>query len=147
MYDDGYKKGLSGQSVFSTNDVLGWAAGDTARKMNDTSSAIQGEEHPHAFQIFILMGIAGWVIAAASELGWNPFGYLGSFVSWAVISFLLYKIFCLLPGWLGGGVMGLSLGGGAAYLSWLWSNGDLYWTCGAGLGVGVIIYFMFSWLE
>lgn len=147
MYDDGYKKGLRGQSVLSTNDVMGWAAGDTVRKMNDASSALQGEEHPHAYQIFILMGITGAALAFATQLGWNPFGYLGSFITWAVITFFLYKLFCLLPGWLGGGIMGLLLGGGAGFLGWMWSDSNLYWTVGAGLGVGVIMYFMFSLLE
>ena len=43
--------------------------------------------------------------------------------------------------------MGLLLGGGAGYLGWMWSEWNLYWTAGAGLGVGVIMYFMFSMLE
>ena len=81
MYDDGYKKGLRGQSVWSTDDVMGWAAGDAVRKMNEASTTLSGEEHPHAYQIFILMGIAGAGLALATQLGWNPFGYLGSFVT------------------------------------------------------------------
>ena len=43
--------------------------------------------------------------------------------------------------------MGLLLGGGAGYPGWVWSEGNLYWTVGAGLGVGGIMYFMFSLLE
>ena len=124
MYDDGYKNGLQGQSVFSTDDVLGWAAGDRVRQMNEMSTALKGEERPHACQKFILMGIAGGVISLASQLGWNPFGYLGSFITSAIITFLLYKKFCLVPGWLGGGIIGLLLGGGAGYLGWMWSGGN-----------------------
>lgn len=82
MHDDGFKKGLSGRSILSTNDTLGWVAGDSVRKMNEASLALTGEEDPHAYQIFILMGVTGAAVWLASESGWNPFGYLGLFINW-----------------------------------------------------------------
>jgi hypothetical protein len=145
MVDDGYQKGLRGGSVFSTNDTLGWAAGDLARKNQENT--LQGEDHPDTLQILILMAVTGCALGFFTEWGWNPFGYLGSFFTWAVSTFLLYKILCLLPNWFSGAIMGLLLGGGAAYLGWIWSGGDLYWTGGAGLGTGSVMYFLFGLLE
>ena len=145
MVDDSYQKGLSGSSVFSAKDALGWAAGDLARKNQE--SAIQGEEDPNAFQILILMALTGVPVALFTHWGWIPWGYLASFFIWAVSTYILFKILCLLPNWLSGTIMGLLLGTGAAYITWDLSRGDWYWTGGVGLGTGAFMYLLFSVLE
>ena len=50
-----------------------------------------------------------------------------------------------LPGWLSGSLMGLFLGGVAAYVGW--DLGGVYWSAGSGLATATIMYILFSRLQ
>ena len=114
MQDDGYKVGKSGGSVFSTNDALGWAAGDFARKNEaEHGNALHGESHPHTIQGLILLALTGIPIAIFTHTGIIPWGPYAS-VGLAIVAFFsAYFFLRWLPNWLSGGIMATLLGGGA----------------------------------
>lgn len=146
-----YRRGLRGQSPLTANDAFAWAAGDAARKQKEAleSGILQGEEHPNAWQIFILLITvgAGVVVLLAAELlpsiltvSWWRIGGV-----WLVASALAYFGLKALPDWLAGTIMGILLGGLAAAGGWVWLSP--LWAVGLGVGVGAVMYLFFSTLE
>jgi hypothetical protein len=145
-----YQRGLRGQSPLTANNAFAWAAGDAARKQKEgLQTPLSGEEHPNAWQIFILAGVVAAVIAALLEwqlvppvltVSWWRVGGL-----WLVVTTAGYFVLRALPAWLAGGIMGLGLGGTAAYLGWLYLSP--LWALGLGLGIGGLMYLAFSSLE
>ena len=143
---ESYGIGRRGGSIASAKDPLAWAVGDQERRNKEAAEqGIQGEEHPHAFQIITLMLVTGFPIGLFTYWNWIPWGYWVSFGIWAVATFVLYQVLRALPNWLSGSLMGLLLGGGAAYIGWL--EADVYWSVGAGLGVGGIMFLLFYFLD
>ncbi|MBT8445661.1 MAG: hypothetical protein KJO38_00855 [Gammaproteobacteria bacterium] len=146
MQDDGYKVGRRGGSVFSTNDSLGWARGDMERKFEQAQEGLlEGESHPHALQLVILAALIGIPVTIFTHRGvipWGPYVSAGIGVAGFAASYYLLR---RVPGWLSGALMGLLLGGGAAYLGW--TEGDIYWAGGAGTLTALLMYFLFSRLN
>lgn len=144
--NDSYAIGRRGGSIASAKDDIAWAVGDQQRRNQEASeNLLQGEEHPHAYQIITLMLVTGFPIGLFTYWGWIPWGYLVSFVIWAVVTFGLYQLLRAIPNWLSGSVMGLTLGAGAGYVGWV--EADMYWAAGAGLGVGAVMFLLFYFLD
>lgn len=145
-----YRRGLRGQSPLTANNAFAWAAGDAARKQRQAlDTPLTGEEHPNAWQIFILAGAVAAAIGAL--LDWNlvpsvlsaSWWRLGG--AWLGATTAAYFGLKALPPRLAGGIMGLGLGGLAAYVGWLELSG--LWAAGLGLGIGGVMYLAFSSLE
>lgn len=144
--NESYEIGRRGGSIASAKDDIAWVVGDQARRNEEASNqGIQGEEDPHAFQIITLMLVTGFPIGLFTYWGWIPWGYWVSFGIWAVVTFGLYQVLRAIPNWLSGSLMGLVLGGGAAYIGWI--EADAYWSIGAGLGVGAVMFLMFYFFD
>jgi hypothetical protein len=148
--NDGFETGRRGGSVFSTKDTLGWAAGDLARKNEEAfNSALSGEEHANAWQIFILVGAVGAVMGLLLDRGLVP-SFL-TVAGWRVVAAWLGSAAAIyfglkaIPGWLSGTIMGVLLGGAAGYAGWIYLSPS--WAAGLGLGVGALMYLFFSSLE
>jgi hypothetical protein len=145
-----YQRGLRGQSPLTAKDALAWAAGDAARKQREAlQTPLRGEEHPNAWQIFILAaGVAAGIgallewklVPSVLTVSWWRVGGV-----WLVVTAASYFGLKALSGWLAGGIMGLGLGGLAAYLGWLYLSP--LWAVGLGVGVGGLMYLFFSSLE
>jgi hypothetical protein len=148
--NDDYQRGLRGQSPLTAKDTFAWAAGDAARKYKEALGAgIQGEEHPNAWQIFIVFITAGLGIGALLEWGLVPSILTASWWRvgglWLVTGALCYFGLKALPDWLSGAIMGVLLGGLAAVGGWVWLSP--LWGIGLGVGVGALMYLFFSALE
>lgn len=149
--DSDYRRGLRGQSPLTSDDVFAWAAGDAARKQKEalSSSPLQGEEHPNAWQIFILLGTVAAVIAVLVERQLMPAILTASWwrigAVWLVASAGAYFALKAMPDWLAGSIMGVVLGGTAAFVGWLLLSP--LWAVGLGVGVGGLMYLAFSLLE
>lgn len=145
-----YQRGLRGQSPLTANNTLAWLAGDAARKHQEAlATPLTGEEHPNAWQIFILAGGMAAVIGALLEWQLVPSVLTVSWwrigVVWLVATTAVYFALKALPDWLAGGIMGAGLGGTAAYLGWLYLSP--LWAVGLGLGIGGLMYLAFSSLD
>ncbi len=119
-----YQRGLRGQSPLTANDAFAWAAGDAARKQREAlATPLSGEEHPNAWQIFILAGGIAALIQALREWHLVPGALTVSWWQiggvWLVTTTAAYFALKALPDRLAGGIMGLGIGGTAAYLGWL----------------------------
>lgn len=150
LHDDGFKTGRQGGSVFGTNDTLGWAAGDAVRRMEGTlEGGSGGEEDPNAWPIFILAGAVAAGTAVLLEMGLVPsFLTVAGWrvgVAWLVATAALYFGLKALPSWLSGTLMGVSLGGVAGFAALVYL-GPLWAVC-LGLGVGALMYLIFSTLQ
>ena len=145
-----YQHGLRGGSPLTANNALAWAAGDIARKNKEAlATPLQGEEHPNAWQIFILAGVVAALIGSLLELRLVPAVITVSWWRvggvWLLTTTVAYFGLKVLPGWLAGSVMGLGLGGTAAYLGWV--HLSPIWAAGIGLGIAALMYFLFSRLK
>ncbi len=142
-YED-YNAGRKGLGPTESNDTAG--AFDYARGIKERLAAedkpLSGEEDPQAPQLVIL--ILGF--AATFALLWNS--NIFPFEMWQVIllgiAALLGTIWVLrkMPNWLSGAIMGILLGGLAAYIGW--TSGDVYWSVGSGLVVGGLMFRLYS---
>lgn len=149
--DSDYRRGLRGDSPLTSDDVFAWAAGDAARKQKEALSPgpLRGEEHPNAWQIFVLMGAVAAIIAALLEWQLVPSILAAAWwrigAVWLVVTAAAYFALKAMPAWLAGSIMGVGLGGTAAFVGWLMLSP--LWSAGLGLGIGGIMYLAFSSLE
>ena len=146
-----YQHGLRGGSPLTANNAFAWAAGDAARKHKEVlETPLRGEEHPNAWQIFILAGVVAAVIALLLEWRLVPSVLTVSWwrrigAVWLVATTAAYFGLKALPEWLAGSIMGVGLGGTAAYLGWLYLSP--LWAVGLGLGIAGVMYLFFSSLD
>lgn len=148
--NDGFKAGKRGDSVFSTNDTAGWAAGNELRQFEkNLGNPLQGEGHPNAVAIITLPLATACFIALLLNHHLVP-AFLTDAIwrlvaVWLGSSVAIYFILKALPAWLSGSVMGLVLGGAAGYVGWTYL--DPVWAAGVGLGTGALMYLVYSTLE
>ncbi|MGD2044712.1 MAG: hypothetical protein PVJ80_05245 [Gemmatimonadota bacterium] len=146
-----YRRGLRGESPLSAKDTFAWAAGDAARKHKQVleDSPLKGESDPNAWQIFILLGTVAALLRVLFELELLPSILTASWwrlgAAWLVPSTCAYFVLKAIPAWLAGSIMGLGLGGTAAYVGWVLLSP--LWAAVSGLGVGALMYLAFSRLK
>lgn len=144
MSQDDYDAGRKGWGPVESNDPAG--ALDFARGIKDRMAAkdkpLTGENDPHAAQLIILiLGVPFFFL-----LLWNS--NIFPFEMWQVVLLCIVTVLSAIwilrkiPNWLSGSIMALTLGGFAAYVGW--TGGDIYWSVGAGLVVGGLMFWLYS---
>ncbi|MCW8907719.1 MAG: hypothetical protein OQL28_10755 [Sedimenticola sp.] len=149
-YSDG-KSGLAPGEFRNNADQFSYAVGKMEHdlkiqsRQDEERLAASGPEHEHGIQITIL--ILGY--AATFAILWKvqilPLEIWQVGLICIVSIYATYRILKLLPNWLSGSIMGLSLGGFSGYLGW--AEGGIYWASGLALGIGGIMYWLFSRVE
>ncbi|NBC49746.1 MAG: hypothetical protein GVY22_17565 [Gammaproteobacteria bacterium] len=123
--------------------VLGSNERDAERRRNQV--AYGGPSESSNLPLLILAVCTGVPLLIVAEAEWLPVPWWGWWLFFIVGTYGLNFILRLLPNWLSGSVMGLLLGGLAAFLGW--HSGGLFWSASAGLGTTIVMYLLFSRLE
>lgn len=151
MYDDfrHHSNGKSGMGPgeFKTEaDQLGYAVGkyehDLKRQNRLAEQQTAGEEHEHGVQITILILAYAATFAILWKVQLLPLEIWQVGLLCIATIYATYWILKRLPNWLSGAIMGLLLGGFAGYLGWI--QADIKWAAGLGLGIGGLMYWLFS---
>ncbi len=125
-------------------------AGNELRQFEkNLGNPLQGEEHPNAIAIIILLVATACCIALLLNNHLVPAFITAAIwrlvAVWLGSSAAFYFILKALPAWLSGSVMALALGGAAGFAGWAYL--DPIWAGGLSLGAGALGYLIYSTLH
>lgn len=140
------RQGMPGSSF--SDGGLGYVLGANERDAQRREQEYQlgaAAGSSHNLQLVIVAACVGVPSLIGADAGWIAIPWWAWWITFFVGTYGLFFVLEWLPGWLSGGVMGLFLGGLAAYIGW--DLGGVYWSAGGGLATATIMYVLFSRLQ
>ena len=140
------RRGMPGSSF--SDGGLGYVLGANDLDAQRRQQAVDLDAAPrasHDLQLVIVAACVGVPMLSGADAGWMAIPWWGWWIAFFVSTYGLFFVLESLPGWLSGSVMGLLLGGLAAYVGW--DSGGVYWSAGAGVVTAAVMYLLFSRLR